>query len=68
MNTETKPKTKEKRITIWGNPETPLQSQWGTVTYKTWCQNEMMRINALGGNASVVERDGMIAVSRQFKR
>ena len=41
-----------------------LQSQYGYTTYCEWCDREMMRIRANGGQAVVVEMKDMVAVAR----
>jgi len=53
-----------KNITTRGEPKSMLQSQYGNVTYREWCEKEVVRMRANGGQAIVVEMDGMVAVAR----
>jgi len=53
-----------KNITVWGDPKSMLQSQYGNVTYREWCLCEVVRMCANGGQAVVVEMGGMVAVAR----
>ncbi len=62
MNNKTK--KLDTRITIWGEPNSPLSSQYGTIPYKEWCLKEVERMRANGGQAVIVELDGMVAVDR----
>jgi len=41
-----------------------LQSQYGNTTYREWCEKEVVRMRANGGQAVVVEMNGMVAVAR----
>ena len=41
-----------------------LQSQYGDVTFWEWCDREVVRMRANGGQAVVVKMKGMIAVAR----
>jgi hypothetical protein len=51
-------------ITTWGEPKDMLQSQYGNTTYREWCEKEVVRMRANGGQAIVVEMDGIVAVAR----
>jgi len=42
-----------KLITRWDFILSELKSQWGTITYQDWCENEAARIRANGGSAIV---------------
>ena len=54
-------------ITVWGDPNSMLLSQYGNTTYLRWCELEVKRMNATGGSAWVVEQAGMVAVAhKQF--
>jgi hypothetical protein len=53
-----------KNLTTWGEPKSTLQSQYGNTTYREWCEKEVVRMRANGGQAVVVEMDGMVAVAR----
>lgn len=52
----------ENNITVWGNPNEKLKSQYGNVTYLEWCTKEVERMRAGGKIAKVVERKGLVAV------
>ena len=53
-----------KNITVWGEPKSMLQSQYGNVTFREWCDREVVRMRANGGQYVVVERYGMVAIAR----
>lgn len=63
MNTEQTLDTR-KNLTTWGGPQSVLASQYGNVTYREWCEKEVVRMRANGGLAVVVERNGLIALAR----
>jgi hypothetical protein len=63
MEAEQTPDTR-KNVTTWGDPKTILQSQYGNVSYREWCNKEVVRMRANGGQAVVVEKFGMVAVAR----
>ncbi len=46
-------KQKTNNLTVWENPSDTLNSQYGTVSYKKWCELEATRINAAGGQVMV---------------
>ena len=55
----------ENRITLWVVPEDYIESSYGKITYREWCERERKRISAQGSTACVVAReDGMIALFR----
>ena len=65
-----KPKHKmnaRKNLAIWGEPNSTLQSQFGNVTYRRWCELESERMNNNGGSTEVVEHEenGLIAIARK---
>ena len=54
-----------KLVTDWGKPTDMLESQYGTIPYREWCQREAERINQRGdGVRIVVKGNGLIALSR----
>ena len=56
---------RRKSLTHWGRPHELLQSQYGEVTYREWCEKERDRINKRGDGVRVVENAaGLIALSR----
>lgn len=56
-----------KHISIWGDPNSKLPSQYGNVTYREWCQQEAQRINKSGGSAFVEELNGEVCVASGTK-
>lgn len=55
----------KKTLTEWSSPNEIINSQYGKVTYREWCQKERDRINVRGDGVMIVERaDGFIALSR----
>ena len=52
-------------VTTWGQGDEPLESQYGTVTYREWCALETDRINAASGRqrVRVVERSRTVAIA-----
>ena len=55
----------DKQMTLWTRPDEVLKSQYGTVTYREWCEREVQRIVTTGGHARLVERpDGFVALFR----
>jgi hypothetical protein len=53
------------QLTVWDSPDSILEgSQWGTLTYRAWCEKEAARIRAGGRRADVQENfpGGRIAV------
>lgn len=50
-------------ITEFDRPTAMLKSQYGTVPYSVWCERDVMRIREQGGQAVIVERDGLIAIA-----
>jgi hypothetical protein len=55
----------DKRLTEWSQPSEILNSQYGKVTYREWCDKECARINERGDGVKIVTReDGCIALSR----
>jgi hypothetical protein len=55
-----------RELTEFTNPLDMIDSQWGTIKYREWCERERDRINAKdGGKVKIVTRaGGMIALSR----
>ena len=70
MNTQAQPETVEppqapaNTLTIWGDPESPLKSQYGEIRYEDWCKHEVTRIRKAGGDAVVGRWQGFVAVQR----
>jgi len=55
----------KKTITHWSSPDEIIDSGYGKITYREWCQKERDRINQHGDGAKIVtRRDGFIALSR----
>ena len=54
----------KKPITRWCNPDEKISTQWGYITYRQWCEKEVARINRNGDTTKVIEKNGLIAVSR----
>ena len=41
-------------ISVWGNPDTKLNTQFGLVSYREWCERDAERIRGGGGQAIVL--------------
>jgi len=55
----------ERQITEYADPGETFTSQYGTVTYREWCEKELARINAGGSKAMIgTDKDGNIALVR----
>jgi len=55
----------KKTMTHWTNPTDIIDSGYGKITYREWCDKERDRINKRGDGVKIVERaDGFIALSR----
>jgi hypothetical protein len=52
-------------ITRWGNPDSMLDSEYGRVTYRQWCNREVERFRAAGREVAIVTNDGMIALGAE---
>lgn len=64
MTTPKKEDDDKNTITTWSRPNEMLQSQYGNVTYREWCELEKARMLTHGRKVVVVELDGMIALAR----
>jgi hypothetical protein len=54
-----------KAVTVFDDPKTIVESQYGKITYREWCERERDRINKRGDGVQIVERkDGCIALLR----
>lgn len=51
-------------LTVWGDPDEYLCSQFGAMTYRAWCLREARRIRDSGGSARMVELNGKVSISR----
>lgn len=53
-------KKKKKQLTMWDNPTSRLNSQYGNIGYLDWCQREAERI----GKGALVEKrdDGLVCL------
>jgi len=52
-------------VTEWGFPDEIIDSGYGKITYREWCEKERDRINKRGDGVNIVTRgDGFIALSR----
>ena len=55
----------KKTLTHWSSPTEIIDSGYGNITYREWCEKERDRINVRGDGVKIVERgDGFIALSR----
>jgi len=55
----------KKTITEWSSPTEIINSGYGNITYREWCERERDRINKRGDTVRIVERkNGYIALSR----
>jgi len=58
-------KDNDPRLTHWSPPDGIINSGYGRITNREWCEREMARINRRGDNVSIVTNaDGMIALTR----
>lgn len=58
-------RTLSKAVTVWDEPGTKFESQYGTVKYIDWCHLESRRMNNNGGNTLVCrEPKGLVAICR----
>jgi len=51
-------------VTVWETPESQVDSQYGRVAFRKWCEKEITRMAANGCNVVIVEQKGMIALNR----
>jgi hypothetical protein len=52
-------------LTHWSKPTEIIDSGYGEITYREWCQRERDRLNKRGDDVKIVVRaDGLIALSR----
>jgi len=55
----------KKTVTQWSSPAEIIDSGYGKITYREWCEKERDRINKRGDGVRIVKRkDGFIALSR----
>jgi len=56
----------KKPVTVWMRPKVEVDSQYGHVTYETWCEKEAERMNSHGDSVKVRhdKATGEICVSR----
>ena len=54
-----------KRVSEWSSPDEIIDSGYGRITYRVWCEKERDRINRHGDCVKIATRkDGFIALSR----
>jgi len=54
----------KKTVTVWASPKTELVSQYGVVTYETWCEHEVARMKSHGDDVEVKHELDEVCVSR----
>ena len=55
----------DRQITVWSKPGSIVNSAYGPITYKEWCQREQARFGGRGDKVRIIERrDGAIALTR----
>jgi len=55
----------KKMMTQWSSPNEIIDSGYGRITYREWCEKERDRINQRGESVKIMTRgDGFIALSR----
>jgi len=56
----------KKTLTEWSSPDEMIDSEYGKITYRSWCENEKNRINGHGDSVAIVTRetDNYITLSR----
>lgn len=55
----------KKTLTHWSNPTEIIDSGYGEITYREWCEKERDRINGHNDNVKIVKHgDVLIALSR----
>jgi hypothetical protein len=55
---------KHMQLSVWDNPSNKLQSQYGFITYKEWCEREAARI---GADAFLNGSDSLICLCREVQ-
>jgi hypothetical protein len=55
-----------KNRTVWGNPNSQLQSQFGYVSYAKWCELEAARMNRNGAKVKVVWDQGLVCIQNDL--
>ena len=61
MTTETK---SGRLLTKWSSPREIIDSGYGKIAYRVWCEKERDRINKCGDTVKIVEQFGHICLSR----
>jgi len=51
-------------VTIWDNPDERFSSEYGVVTYRKWCEHELLRFNKAGDKVAIKEEAGAICLYR----
>lgn len=55
----------ERRITLWTRPEEIIETAYGRMTYREWCERERERLTGRGDHVEIVtNEDGLIALVR----
>ena len=47
----------KKELTHWTNPDAMIDSQYGNITYRKWCEKEQERINVTGAKLKIITRE-----------
>jgi hypothetical protein len=54
-----------KNVTTWGLREELIESEYGTITYREWCQEEVARMNRNGGSVVALQRGDECCVAQK---
>ena len=57
-------KPSKKSVTVWDHPNSRIDSQYGDISYRQWCEKEVERMNRNGGNVKLSEHNEFIAITR----
>lgn len=57
---------RKERVSQWADPDEVIDSGYGRVTFREWCELELARMRKHGDRVKLVVRksDGFIAISR----
>jgi hypothetical protein len=49
----------DEQVSVWDWPFTVLPTQYGTLTYREWCEKEIQRLAVTGDEAQILDGDGI---------